>query len=748
MENLVVKHRSGESYKIILPHGNVSEQSLTPESFWNESSAQQFINNLVVSQGIWRDIINQCGSFSTSCESHDNIEKQVSSLMMNKKIKFYPIKIMDTVEHPPEKRVLKSDNTIYRFEPSSSLLFMNSAQTQSFKNIDDAYTFLNKISNNEAELAAIAKELNIDIPKTAYSNEGGITDIISEELISGNTVIIVDKSSSTPPKDKEEENKSNIGLKKHTLADKKEEFYTEIEFLYDNDESTGIAIPYIVTLSDGSKKTGKLGDRGCEYFPDIPAGNVKVEFGYPEAEQELIEARKALKGYFEEIIDEVKVRAKLLDKELNKLNVLEQGAVLTGAIFVGLYDEAVLVVDAAKIIVESGIDIIVEIDEARNKALKIILSGDIDGAKKELEELVSYGEEQYNDMQETYDTLQLVYSDPELKSMLTGFPEDYIKAMPTVEQTGMASGIALNIVFTLVTGGAGGAVSIASKAPKFIKAADKIQEILVLLKKTKLTKKQSKSHNTKLTEKTKKPKKEDLKEKDKKKHKCKWKNCRTTHDKVVRYKNKGNIVRGKYTGSWIKPWIKNGPGEKGINPVVLSIYKEEAEKKHASDAAKTVKEVENNNSIITYATNNHHLIPVKAMEKVEKILGHNSKLINWDLNHSNNGVVIPYFKTDIFRHDIQCHKTSHPKYNRNVTLLLKDLEKESKKFCYTNSQKTLSKKLNKISNQLRIRVLMWDKSWLLRTDALDNRMKSFNRAGITEPTLPSQNDINTALKSV
>ena len=120
------------------------------------------------------------------------------------------------------------------------------------------------------------------------------------------------------------------------------------------------------------------------------------------------------------------------------------------------------------------------------------MSGDIDGAKKELEELVSYGEEQYNDMQETYDTLQLVYSDPELKSMLTGFPEDYIKAMPTVEQTGMASGIALNIVFTLVTGGAGGAVSIASKAPKFIKAADKIQEILVLLKKTKLTKKQSK----------------------------------------------------------------------------------------------------------------------------------------------------------------------------------------------------------------------------------------------------------------
>ena len=66
--------------------------------------------------------------------------------------------------------------------------------------------------------------------------------------------------------------------------------------------------------------------------------------------------------------------------------------------------------------------------------------------------------------------------------MLTEFPEKYLKALPTVEQTGMASGLALNIVFTLVTGGAGGAVSIASKAPKFVKAADKIQEIIVLLK--------------------------------------------------------------------------------------------------------------------------------------------------------------------------------------------------------------------------------------------------------------------------
>lgn len=243
MENLVVKHKSGESYKITLPRGNVSEQSLTPETFWNESSAQQFVNNLVVSQGIWRDIIHQCDSFSTSCMSHDNIEKQVSSLMMNDKIKFYPVKIMDTVEHPPEKRVLKSDNTIYRFEPSSSLLFMKSSETQNFKSIDDAYTFLNKISNSEAELAAIAKELNIDIPKTAYINEGAITDIISEELISGNIVVIVDKISSTPPTKKEALNKSDIGNKNAGLGPHETE---NIIF----DISTSIKLEYKVVIYD------------------------------------------------------------------------------------------------------------------------------------------------------------------------------------------------------------------------------------------------------------------------------------------------------------------------------------------------------------------------------------------------------------------------------------------------------------------------------------------------------------------
>ena len=210
MQNLVVKHSSGESYKVLLPRETIPQLNLTPESFWNEGTARQFINNLIVSNNYWRDIVNQCSS-SISCLAPDDIEKQVSSLMMHDKIKFYPVKIMDIVDHPPEKRALKLNNVLYRFEPSSSLLFNNVSETKKFNNIDEANEFLSEISSNEEKLTVIAHELSIQLPATASVNKSEIADAISQELVSGSIVIIVDKTSSSPPTTKETLNKSDIG---------------------------------------------------------------------------------------------------------------------------------------------------------------------------------------------------------------------------------------------------------------------------------------------------------------------------------------------------------------------------------------------------------------------------------------------------------------------------------------------------------------------------------------------------------
>lgn len=228
MQNLVVKHSSGESYKVLLPRETIPQLNLTPESFWNEGTARQFINNLIVSNNYWRDIVNQCSS-SISCLAPDDIEKQVSSLMMHDKIKFYPVKIMDIVDHPPEKRALKLNNVLYRFEPSSSLLFNNVSETKKFNNIDEANEFLSEISSNEEKLTVIAHELSIQLPATASVNKSEIADAISQELVSGSIVIIVDKTSSVPSDNNETNTENGANNKEAGLGTRTEEAITEEE---------------------------------------------------------------------------------------------------------------------------------------------------------------------------------------------------------------------------------------------------------------------------------------------------------------------------------------------------------------------------------------------------------------------------------------------------------------------------------------------------------------------------------------
>ncbi len=210
---LVVKHISGESYKIHLPREGLVQTSLIPKSFWDEGSARQFVNSIAVTPDYWCDIINQCGSFSGSqLNTANDIEKEVSQLLVRDKLKFYPVNILDTNEHPPEKRVIKSNNnTTYRFEPSSTLLFTKQSEIKKFSNTDEAKAFLSKLSTDNEKLTAIAKELKIKLPVTAAVNKGETANAISETLASGQVVIIVDKTSTVPPSTKEVLTKSDVG---------------------------------------------------------------------------------------------------------------------------------------------------------------------------------------------------------------------------------------------------------------------------------------------------------------------------------------------------------------------------------------------------------------------------------------------------------------------------------------------------------------------------------------------------------
>ena len=95
-------------------------------------------------------------------------------------------------------------------------------------------------------------------------------------------------------------------------------------------------MPYVITFSDGKTRKGKL-NGGMTRINDIPAGQVDVVFGYPEAEKELVQARKELKQCLDEIILAVEARAKPLDEALQKESIPMQKLILTGAFFDGLF---------------------------------------------------------------------------------------------------------------------------------------------------------------------------------------------------------------------------------------------------------------------------------------------------------------------------------------------------------------------------------------------------------------------------
>jgi len=70
--------------------------------------------------------------------------------------------------------------------------------------------------------------------------------------------------------------------KQNTQAQQKDVYWVQLTCNYGNaDRSISEGLPYKVTFSDGTSKSGKLGDRPV-YLKDIPQGEVKAEFGYPE----------------------------------------------------------------------------------------------------------------------------------------------------------------------------------------------------------------------------------------------------------------------------------------------------------------------------------------------------------------------------------------------------------------------------------------------------------------------------------
>ncbi len=214
------------------------------------------------------------------------------------------------------------------------------------------------------------------------------------------------------------------------------------------------------------------------------------------------------------------------------------------------------------------------------------------------------------------------------------------------------------------------------------------------------------------------------KEEEEKKYSCDWKDCKGEHDEEIDYpeSSKGKINRGVYTGDWEMPW-NSGLSENKSLKITINHYTREVKKKR-------IKEAKAKFGTNEYPVDNHHLIPISSLNELDA-LKHNAKLVGWDINHSDNGVCLPYFVTDVYRHDLQCHRTSHPSYSKKVERELKQLETECVSFCSNNSQENLLSELNEASEDFKKLIIKW--KWLLRSTANADRNKSYTQAGISIP---------------
>jgi hypothetical protein len=271
LQHSVFKNRAGKYYKVILPREHQVQLSLKSEYFWSEQSAQQFISNLTVPNGYWRDILHQYSTLpcpsSLSCYE---IEKQIASLTLQNEISFYTVDIPDASERPPENRVIKSSSDIlYRFVATSTLLLNKDANNETFKNKEEVKALISGLNPDEKKLATIASDLKITIPNTASVNKNEITDSIAEAIISGEVVIIADKISSPPPDtSKVEEVKSTVGNRRaDTITPAEDEFKEiNIELIDEFDKSAAEFyklfdnLEFKIKTDQGDVHKGKISD--------------------------------------------------------------------------------------------------------------------------------------------------------------------------------------------------------------------------------------------------------------------------------------------------------------------------------------------------------------------------------------------------------------------------------------------------------------------------------------------------------
>ncbi|MFP2927136.1 AHH domain-containing protein [Pyxidicoccus sp. 3LG] len=189
-------------------------------------------------------------------------------------------------------------------------------------------------------------------------------------------------------------------------------------------------------------------------------------------------------------------------------------------------------------------------------------------------------------------------------------------------------------------------------------------------------------------------------EKEEPKNPCGWLDCKGHVKDIKKDYKKGNVerqaqkIRHNLFAKHKDPWDEGGHGETNIREMYLD---------NRQDGVITIKTKK-----YPYLTQAHHLIPVESVKNLPK-LKKNAPLAGWDINHINNGILLPEKEMDVALHLLQQHYTNHPKYSEKVELLLKKIDKAFKTACQDQEDVTrqlgLLNALNDVSLMARNKII-------------------------------------------
>ena len=120
-----------------------------------------------------------------------------------------------------------------------------------------------------------------------------------------------------------------------------------------------------------------------------------------------------------------------------------------------------------------------------------------------------------------------------------------------------------------------------------------------------------------------------------------------------------------------------------------------------------------------------------------QLLKKNLLLVGWNINHKENGIILPKYWEDIFWHDLPVHcgyNGKHKDYNIEILSQLDDQWKSSdwKDYCSDEDTKhdedDLKNGIQKFIDRIRNKIIRWDQTYYLNPHS-DKRGKSFTRAG-------------------